>query len=486
VRILFSLETTLTAQSFDTLVRELGSRGHEVVLGHHETRPHRWGAELLAELERELPTVRVELIPEPATDRWLEFGADVRSALDLFQFLEPRFNETYRARSWRRAPKLARAVAGRRLGRTAVSRRLLGAVLRTIDSALPPNPEIEAYLRDVAPDVVLFSPYLGLRSVQPEYLRAARDLGIRTGICVKSWDNLSSKSLVRPIPDRLFVWNEIQRGEAVRLHRVPADRVSVTGAQCFDEWFSWQVEPREEFCRRVGLDPATPFLLYTCCAPWTKQLELPFIRRWVEAFRAGGDDLLARTNVVVRPHPKRPDEIRQTDLADLPGVVVFPTDGKAPVDAAAKADFFDSIVHSAAVVGLNTSAMIDASIAEKPVLTVLDPEYERLQHGTLHFRHLLEAGGGLLHVAEDLDEHVRQLGRAVRGEDDSAERARAFLQAFIRPYGLDVAATGIFADEVERLATAPASGRRGSALPARALRLALAPIATRSARYVVD
>jgi hypothetical protein len=130
--------------------------------------------------------------------------------------------------------------------------------------------------------------------------------------------------------------------------------------------------------------------------------------------------------------------------------------------------------------------MIEASIAEKPVLTVLDAEYERLQHGTLQFRHLLEAGGGLLHVAESFAEHVEQLGQAIRGQDDSVERARSFLADFIRPHGLDVAGTDIFADEVERLAAAPAARASGDGPTARALRVVLGPLATRSARYAVD
>src|SRR5207248_1363799 len=79
---------------------------------------------------------------------------------------------------------------------------------------------------------------------------------------------------------------------------------------------------------------------------------------------------------------------------------------QAPTDESSKADYYDSIHHSAAVVGLNTTAMIEAAIVGRPVLTVLDPEYEAVQHGTLHFRYLLETGGGVLRVAETLSEHV--------------------------------------------------------------------------------
>ena len=47
-----------------------------------------------------------------------------------------------------------------------------------------------------------------------------------------------------------------ERAEAVEMHGVPAERVLVTGAQCYDQW--WERRPsrsREAFCRRVGLGP---------------------------------------------------------------------------------------------------------------------------------------------------------------------------------------------------------------------------------------
>ena len=79
----------------------------------------------------------------------------------------------------------------------------------------------------------------------------------------------------------------------------------------------------------------------------------------------------------------------------------------------ARADFFDSLTHSAAVVGINTTAMIEAAIVGKSVLTVLSPEFA--QESTLHFDYLLEENGGFLHVAGSLDEHVAQLAQVLAG-----------------------------------------------------------------------
>jgi hypothetical protein len=474
VRALLSAETPLSLTSYQSVIRELGRRGHEVVIAIHEERDIGWRDRLLEEIAA--PHVSVEAAVSPAHDRWLELGADLRSSVDLFEFLGPQFNETYRARARRRAPRPAAALARSPVARSATARRAIARGFELAEAALPTNTEIERFLLDRSPDVVLLTPYLGLRSAQPDFLRAAQALGLRTAVLVKSWDNLSSKSVIRPIPDRLFVWNEVQRDEARRLHGIDPTRVVVTGAQCFDEWFGWQPRPRGEFAAHAGLDPDRPFVLYACCSPWTGQSEVDFVRRWTGALRARGG-VLADLGVLVRPHPKRPDAWAGVEI---PGVVVFPAAGHAPTDDASKADYFDSIHHSRAVVGLNTSAMIEAAIVGRPVLTVLDPEYERVQQGTLHFRYLLEVGGGLLTVARTLDEHADQLERAIADGDDG--RSRRFVAEFVRPHGVDVAATPLFVDELERFAGCVAPEPQRTPAPLRALRPLLSPLATRAAR----
>jgi hypothetical protein len=471
--VLFSAETPLSLTTYVSVIRSLAERGHDVTISLHRHRDAGWREGLLSEVVGD-SGIAIEYAPYPEDDRWLELAMDIRKTLALYRFLTPTFNDMYRARAWKRAPRPAAAVARTAAGRHALVRKSVTAALEVAERALPANEELQRHLADRRPDVVLFTPYMGLDSVQPDFLRAAQALGLRTAICVKSWDNLSSKSMIRPIPDRLFVWNEIQREEARTLHRVPPDRVAVTGAQCFDEWFSWQPSPREEFCARAGLDPGRPYVLYACCGPWTGQSETDFVRRWSAALR-DHEGLPDRLGVVVRPHPKR-DEWAS---ADLPGVLVFPQHAQAPIDRQSKADYFDSIYHSAAVVGLNTSAMIEAGIVGRAVLTVLDPEYDAVQRGTLHFRHLLEVGGGVLRVADTLPEHTDQLAEAIAG---GPVRNEAFVREFVRPHGLDVEATPLFVEEVERLAAAPAPQPRRPPLRLLPLRPVLAALASRTLR----
>jgi hypothetical protein len=132
-------------------------------------------------------------------------------------------------------------------------------------------------------------------------------------------------------------------------------------------------------------------------------------------------------------------------------VAIWPRAGALPVTDEARADFFDSLAHSAAVVGINTTAMIEAAIVGKSVLTVLSAEFA--QESTLHFDYLLDENGGFLHVAASLDEHLRQLAHVLGKDAAGAERRRRFVESFVRPHGLDRPATPIFADAVEELAT---------------------------------
>jgi hypothetical protein len=99
---------------------------------------------------------------------------------------------------------------------------------------------------------------------------------------------------------------------------------------------------------------------------------------------------------------------------------------------------------------LNTSAFIEAGIVGRPVLALLPEEFRANQAGTLHFRYLTD--GGLLTTAPTLDAHLPQLAAMIAGPPaDVLERQRGFVRSFVRPYGLDVPATRLLADNVEAL-----------------------------------
>jgi hypothetical protein len=120
---------------------------------------------------------------------------------------------------------------------------------------------------------------------------------------------------------------------------------------------------------------------------------------------------------------------------------------------------YDALHHSAAVVGLNTSAQIEAGILGKPVFTLLAQGFEHGQQGTLHFHYLLKEHGGFVEMARDLDEHLNHLAGALRGEVD-VDGIRRAVEQFIRPHGWQQPATPILATAICSLAPARSSAVR--------------------------
>jgi hypothetical protein len=446
MRILFLGRRYLYFRNFESVIRELASRGHDIHLAVErddtEGRPA-----LVDELTRAFPNITCGYAPSRVDDDWTWIAGRLRLGLDYLRYQHPLFDEApkLRDRARERTPGIFVA-AGDAIRRSARwTRRPLSAFVRRAERAVPDDPAIRAFVETQRPDVVLITPLIDLGSSQIDYLRAARSLGIATAMCVWSWDHLSSKALIRECPDRVFVWNDTQKREAVDLHGVLPERIVVTGAQCFDQWFDRQPSrDRETFCRQMGLPADPPFILYVCSALFLgSPPEAPFVLEWIRRVRASGPAALRSAPILVRPHPSRTREWEGVDVAPFGDVVVR---GGSPVDASSRADYFDALYHSTSVVGLNTSAFIEAGIVGRPVHTVLFPEFYENQTGTVHFRYLLD--GGLLEVAHDFEEHLRQLADSMARRPISV---RPFIRTFVRPHGLDRAATPVFVRSVEEM-----------------------------------
>jgi hypothetical protein len=195
---------------------------------------------------------------------------------------------------------------------------------------------------------------------------------------------------------------------------------------------------------------------------WKSPPEAQFVVRWIRHLRASPDPVLRDAAILVRPHPGRLQEWNGVDLSGFENVALSGRLGAAgagaayPIDDDSRAEYFDALYYSSAVVGINTSAFIEAGIIGRPVYAILADEFSGTQAGTIHFRYLTEVGGGIAQAGREFDEHAAQLAGALRGESDHEERQRRFLHAFVRPRGLDQAATPVFADAVEDLAGAGA------------------------------
>jgi hypothetical protein len=459
MKLLFILRHAGFVRNFESALRMLCERGHRVHVGFMITKERHWMADSTdraRHLSADYPNFSYSSVPV-REDEWGLLGAALRASSDYLRYLTP---------TYRNAPKLRERAAEDALPSvlyvtrgpldTAPGRALVRASCRFLERCIPVSEEIDAFVGEQRPDLMLFCPLIEPGTPQMEYVRAARVRGIRTVLCVGSWDNLTNKGLIHGPIDLVTVWNDEMKREAVDLHGVPSERVVVTGAQLFDHWFGWTPSgSREAFCSRIGLDPNEPYVLYLCSSRFIAPDESSFVRRWVQQLRESSSPALRRAGVLVRPHPQNEEQWRTFNGQDLVNVAVFPAAGAVPVDSASKADYFDSIYHSAAVVGVNTTAEIESAIVGRQVYTLLAPEFKDTQEGTVHFHHLVQAGGGLVHIATNFADHFAQLDAAVRDDTPDDGRCRRFVEAFVRPYGIEVSATPKLVEAIESAATRP-------------------------------
>src|SRR5437870_11402108 len=303
MKILFFVRHYSYVRLFEAAITELARRGHQVHVS--ADREEAMGGRRLAEqLAEQYPNITLGTTPGRAPGAWVEFARRLRLGLDFLRYLDPRYADTphltRRARD--RAPRSVVAFA-EHTGPGGAA--FLGRILRTLERGLPVSGDLRQYIRDQAPDVVIISPLVELGSPQMDHLAAAKAQGMRTALAVASWDHLSSKALIRNLPDVILVWNDIQKQEAIEMHGVAADLVVVTGAHCYDQWFGRAPSRiRERFCSRVGLRSDRPFVVYLCSSLFRNTASEPvFVERWVEAIRASSDPRLKDIGILIRPHP---------------------------------------------------------------------------------------------------------------------------------------------------------------------------------------
>jgi hypothetical protein len=396
--------------------------------------------------------------------------AHARLAMDYVRYLEPPF-----ARAGYLRQRAARRLAPgfRWLTRLPILPAWMvgGAVsaARTAEGMLAADPRVVHFMRAYRPDLVLVSPLVTMNvrgSGQTEVVKAARALGIPVVVGVASWDHLTSKGLIRVLPDVLTVWNDVQRDEAIRLHRVPPSRIVVTGAQPLDHWFERPSDPDgQAFRRALGLEPGRALLLFVGSslnmAPGDS--EVRFVRRWLASVRASSDRRVAGAFVLVRPHPSNTKQWAGVDLDDR-GTAIQPSSysGMPLRDDEVEA-FRSALLASQAVVGINTTAMIEAAILRRPVLSVRDAAFVHSQLETIHFGYLAADSGGCALVADTLEQHAAQLSSVLGDAGGQVAAADRFVSRFVRPHGRDRRATSVLADAIERCARGSSSVRAEAA-----------------------
>jgi hypothetical protein len=212
------------------------------------------------------------------------------------------------------------------------------------------------------------------RYLDRHLLLSAARRGVPTMVLVSSWDNLTTSGFFSVDVDRITVWNEIMKEQAVSIHGLTPERVSVTGAPQHDLFARDRgFKDRDTFLDDMGLDPTRPVIVYTTGTEGTIPREPEVVARLADSLSAElGDDF----QLLVRVHQLDKVE-RYAALRGRPGVV-FDHAGRPTVgsyhdrdfDRTASEHLADTLRYADVVVNAASSISIDAAAVGTPVVCV--------------------------------------------------------------------------------------------------------------------
>jgi hypothetical protein len=262
--------------------------------------------------------------------------------------------------------------------------------------------------------------------------------GIRTMAIDPSWDNFTNKLLPVRRVDRLLVWNDLMREQAVAFHGYSDGSIRLCGAPQFDGYFRGGARAtRDEFFRRIGADPSRKLITLTTTPRELYPYHPQIVRQLSQALAA--DAVGAPAQLLVRLHP-RDEEDSYRDVRNLAHVIVEkpfrPTvkvaDGLAvDIMPEHQRHLADTMRHTDVAVNVASTITIEACVFDTPVVNIAfdgeaglpDERSARRYYRFTHYANITRHGA--VRVASSAQELVDAVARYLADPTlDAAGRRR--------------------------------------------------------------
>ena len=311
--------------------------------------------------------------------------------------------------------------------------KLAKRLYRFLDLKINNNDVFGSYIERYRPEVVFVPDVFGFADVL--LLKSAIKHNIRNVGMVASWDNNTTKGLMRVIPEKLLVQNEIIKDESVDIQSVPSSIIEVVGIAHYDYYKQYQPLSREEYFKKLGLDPRKRLMMYAPAGDKFISTDWQICEMLKQAYKRG--EIPEDVVTLIRIHPTNPVSLKDF-IPDSHFIIENPgikfeglSDKRKELDKDSMNHLLDTLVHAELVINVVSSMVIDAAVVNKPVITIGFEGWEKSvpfgssvkrYHMDENMAKLLALGGTLVvYSAEDL---VRQINTYLEnpqlGEDGRA------------------------------------------------------------------
>ncbi|MHB1277561.1 MAG: hypothetical protein ACYC1Q_04120, partial [Bacteroidia bacterium] len=159
---------------------------------------------------------------------------------------------------------------------------------------------VKDIFKERAAETVLLCTHIHLAHERP-LANLAYHYGIPVLGIVNSWDNVY-KGIMTHV-DKALVWNRVNKREMHSMEAYPEKSVDIFGVHAFEPYFdNSNLLSREDFARKIGLDPGRPILVYASLGQFVPFFEETFILDKLIEF-CGKYDISNRPQIICRLHP---------------------------------------------------------------------------------------------------------------------------------------------------------------------------------------
>ena len=285
-------------------------------------------------------------------------------------------------------------------------------------------------LKNYQPDYVVITPLIfDIFLKQNEIIKACKKLKISSTFILRSWDNLSNKSTMNIFPNNIITWNNFQREELQSLHANSFSKTHEIGASLYEYLYQYNQQKQKTKINSVFKYKNMTkenLVVYLGSSPQIVEDDLNYFSDLVIKLKL--QNFFEKYKLLYRPHPliknlnekNYSNEIKQ--LINEDKLIIYPDGDNFKEQILDKQLLCDTIRNSRALLGVNTSVMIEANFFNK--VTIIPPEMKKIAdnglfNDTYHSKYLTskEIGGTSIQ-----SKNIENLIELIDGLDDEENK----------------------------------------------------------------
>ena len=252
-----------------------------------------------------------------------------------------------------------------------LARSWIRRLARRLDYFLVRENTFAVYFKKYHPDAVFLAHLFD--DLEIDLLKEAKRRGVKTVGFINSWDKLTARNIIRVLPDKMLVFNDLVKQEAIKYADMAEKDIFVTGIPSCDWHVNYKPLSREDFFGKKRLDLAKRLVVYAPMGKAFSNSDWDIIDLLESNIKSGQ---IKNAQLMVRFQPNDfvdEEELkRRPDLKyDRPGIR-FSAERGVDWDMSFEdiKSLTDTLANTDVFICYASSMSIDAAIFEKPVINI--------------------------------------------------------------------------------------------------------------------